>query len=99
VQRYGSGQGELAIVVDCSDLERAADFWTQLLGYVRERDPDGQYQSLVPADGAGVEVLLQRVPEVKETKNRLHFDLRTPDLAVELARVRSLMATVTRRIP
>jgi predicted enzyme related to lactoylglutathione lyase len=94
VQRYGGGHGELAIVVDCSDLERAADFWTKILGYVREGEPEGQYQALVPSDGSGVEVLLQRVPEVKDTKNRLHFDLRTPDLAVELARVCALGATL-----
>jgi hypothetical protein len=47
------------------------------------------YRSLVPEDGSGVELLLQRVPDTKTAKNRLHLDLRTPDLASEVARVRA----------
>jgi hypothetical protein len=31
----------------------------------------GRYQSLLPADGLGVEILLQRVPEGKDRKNRV----------------------------
>jgi predicted enzyme related to lactoylglutathione lyase len=89
----------LALVVDCFDLERAADFWTKILGYARAGEPEGQYQSLVPSDGSGVEILLQRVPEVKDTKNRLHLDLRTRDLAVEVARVRALGASVLTQEP
>ena len=44
-------RGELVVVIDCSDLGRAADFWTSVLGYVREPQGSGRYQSLVPADG------------------------------------------------
>ena len=29
-------RGELVVVIDCSDLGRAADFWAEVLGYVRE---------------------------------------------------------------
>jgi len=93
-QRYGGGRGDLTVVVDCSDLERAAEFWTGVLGYLREYEAQGSYQSLVPSDGIGVELLLQRVPEAKDSKNRLHFDLRTRDLDVEVARVRALGATL-----
>jgi hypothetical protein len=59
-QRYLNG--ELIVVVDVADLERAAEFWTNVLGYVRE-DASETYLSLVPADGVGVEVLLQRVAD------------------------------------
>jgi predicted enzyme related to lactoylglutathione lyase len=93
-QRYGGGHGDLVVVIDCADLERSAAFWTTTLSYVREGDPEGQYQSLIPSDGVGVELLLQRVPEVKNTKNRMHFDLRTRDLVVETARVRALGAAM-----
>jgi len=83
----------LTVVVDCSDLQRAAEFWTAVLGYVRDAEMGGPYQGLLPADGDGIEVLLQRVPEAKSAKNRLHLDLRTRDLDLEVARVRALGAT------
>ena len=89
-QRYQ--RGELVVVIDCSDLGRAADFWAEVLGYVREGSAVGTYQGLVPADGQGVEVLLQRVPDKKRDKNRLHLDLRTPDLESEVRRVRGIGA-------
>ncbi len=92
-QRYGGGRGDLVVVLDCSDLERAADFWTSVLGYVREGEADGTYQALVPADGAGVELLLQSVPETKDAKNRVHLDLRSRDVTTEVARVLALGAT------
>src|SRR5690242_2377137 len=89
-QRYQ--RGELVVVIDCSDLDRAAGFWADVLGYVRMGPPVGTYLGLIPADGQGVEVLLQRVPERKLEKNRLHLDLRTPDLDSEVARVLSIGA-------
>ncbi len=93
-QRYGPGRGDLVVVLDCSDLDRSAEFWTTVLGYVREEEAQGRYQSLVPSDGIGVELLLQSVPETKGTKNRLHLDLRARDLDVEVARVCALGATL-----
>ena len=82
------------LVLDCSDLERAAGFWTAALGYVRDGEDQDPYQSLIPPDGLGVELLLQSVPETKAAKNRLHLDLRTRDLDVEVTRVCALGATV-----
>ena len=80
--------GHLVLVVDCADLDRSAQFWTGALGYVRDGPAGDRYQSLVPADGQGIEILLQRVPEPKtEKKNRLHLDLRTTDLIAEVERV------------
>jgi predicted enzyme related to lactoylglutathione lyase len=84
----------LTIVIDCSDLERAARFWTVALGYVRDGDAEGNFQSLIPSDGIGVEVMLQRVAEAKATKNRVHLDLRTRDVEVETARLVALGATL-----
>jgi predicted enzyme related to lactoylglutathione lyase len=85
-------RGELVIVIDCSDLGRSADFWSGVLGYALEGAAVGTYQGLIPADGEGVEVLLQRVPDRKRDKNRLHLDLRTPDLESEVSRVLGLGA-------
>jgi predicted enzyme related to lactoylglutathione lyase len=88
-QRYRGGH--LAVVVDCADLDRAAEFWSAALGYVPAAGHD-PYLPLVPADGIGVEVLLQRVPESKHAKSRLHLDLRARDLGRELERVLALGA-------
>lgn len=92
-QPYGTGGGHLAIVLDCADLHRAAEFWSAALGYVRVGETDGPYQALVPADGRGIELLLQRVPEAKTSKSRLHLDLRTRDLEGEVERIVALGAT------
>jgi predicted enzyme related to lactoylglutathione lyase len=89
-QRYS--HGELVVVIDVSDLDRSATFWTQVLGYTRA-GASAEYLSLIPADGRGCELLLQKVDDEKLTKNRLHLDLRTPDLPSELTRVRDLGAT------
>ena len=86
--------GELVVVIDCSDLDRSARFWTAVLGYTAGRVTGGPYRALTPAGGAGIEVLLQRVADVKRQKNRLHLDLRTPDMAAEVNRVRGLGATL-----
>ncbi len=81
-------------MIDCSDLARSADFWARVLGYVHEGPAVGTYQGLIPADGQGVEILLQRVPEQKHGKNRLHLDLRTPDLDSEVRRVVGIGASL-----
>jgi hypothetical protein len=39
--------------------------------------PSGSISAIVDPDGAGPRVLFLRVPEAKEIKNRLHFDIRT----------------------
>jgi len=90
-QRYVGG--ELVVVIDCARLNRAAGFWCTMLGYVREdvsadndAVEDRRYLSLVPLDGPGIEVLLQRVADAEVAKTRLHLDLRTADLDAEVAR-------------
>jgi predicted enzyme related to lactoylglutathione lyase len=84
--------GELVIVTDCADLARAARFWSAVLGY-QPGPASGPYQSLIPAGGSGIEILLQRVDDPKHGKNRVHLDLRTPDLAAETSRIRHCGAT------
>lgn len=87
-------RGHLAVVVDCADLERAARFWAGALGYVSPRPGSDAYRSVLPADGPGVEILLQRTGDAKHAKNRVHLDLRTRDLDAEVRRVAALGATV-----
>jgi predicted enzyme related to lactoylglutathione lyase len=87
-------RGELVVVIDCADLARSAEFWAEVLGYVPDGPAVGTYQGLIPADGQGVGILLQRVPEAKHGKNRLHLDLRTPDLDAEVRRVVGIGASL-----
>jgi predicted enzyme related to lactoylglutathione lyase len=98
--------GELVVVIDCSDLDQSARFWSGVLGYTASTGPSspgpasaGSYRSLQPESGAGIDVLLQRVPEVKQEKNRLHLDLRTPDLEAEVSRALELGAVLLTRQP
>ena len=98
-QPHPYSQGELLVVIDCADLARAAQFWTGVLGYTALGDSEGTYQGLVPADGPGIEVLLQRTADVKQGKNRVHLDLRTRDLHAEVTRVTALGATMATSEP
>jgi predicted enzyme related to lactoylglutathione lyase len=92
-------QGELVVVIDCARLDRSAEFWTAVLGYVRDGVATGRYQSLLPANGQGAEILLQQVPEAKHGKNRVHLDLRTRQLEPETRRLVSLGARVLTEQP
>ena len=84
------------IVIDCNDLEVATEFWSQALGTsVRFREEP--YVGLEPT-AEGVRVLLQRVPEPKTSKNRVHLDLWTDNLEAEVARVEGLGALRRDRI-
>ena len=78
--------------VDCADASALSQWWKQLLGYVDvPDDPNG------PTDGACMiqrpdgshRLLFIEVPDAKQSKNRLHLDLRpqerTRDAEVEWA--------------
>jgi predicted enzyme related to lactoylglutathione lyase len=86
-------RGELVVVIDCADLDRAARFWAAALGYTDAGGNSATYRSVLPADGFGVEILLQRTGDAKRGKNRVHLDLRTRDLDTEVSRVVALGAT------
>ncbi len=94
--RYGGrADTALAVVLDCADLDRATDFWCAALGYVTlpKEAGSGPYHVLLPADGSGIELLLQQVTDAKVGKNRMHFDLRVLDLDAEVARLLALGAS------
>jgi predicted enzyme related to lactoylglutathione lyase len=82
----------LAVVLDVADLDRSAAFWAGVLGYDPGPSAPGIYRQVMPADGNGVELLLQKVTEPHSGKNRMHLDLRVPDLDAEVTRVEALGA-------
>jgi predicted enzyme related to lactoylglutathione lyase len=79
------------IVIDCSDPETLADFWAEALGYTKAGlfDP---YVVLLPAVRQFPPVILQRVPEPKVAKTRIHFDVRVADIDAEAQRLEALGA-------
>jgi catechol 2,3-dioxygenase-like lactoylglutathione lyase family enzyme len=79
------------IVIDCADPETLARFWAEALGY-RAVGFGAPYFLLLPAERAYPPVILQRVPEPKRGKARIHFDLRVSDVDAEVRRLEALGA-------
>jgi predicted enzyme related to lactoylglutathione lyase len=79
------------IVIDCSDPTSLAEFWSAALGY-RIVGSDERYVLLLPPERAHPPVILQRVPEPKRGKVRIHFDLRVDDVEAEARRLEALGA-------
>ncbi|GAA1968320.1 VOC family protein [Nocardioides panacihumi] len=73
--------------------ERVARFWCDALGWqVLERD--GEVVSIGLEDATGPTIDVVTVPEPKQVKNRLHFDLRADGVSTrtELERLQALGA-------
>jgi predicted enzyme related to lactoylglutathione lyase len=79
------------IVIDCADPETLADFWSEALGYSKVGLFDSYFVLAAPIREYPP-VLLQRVPEAKVGKARIHFDLRVPDIEAEARRLEALGA-------
>ena len=90
-----------AVIVNCHDPERLAEFWAAALGWritVRGEPewgiepPEGSREDSVVPD-----LLFLQVPDEKQGYNRLHIDLRPAgpdgDQAAEVARLEALGAT------
>jgi predicted enzyme related to lactoylglutathione lyase len=78
------------LVIDTVDPDRIAPFWCGLLAVkVNATISDGQFVVLSPTDD-GLTVALQRVPEAKAGKNRLHVDLLVDDLDGSTAEIEGL---------
>ena len=80
----------IEFTLDCCDLDREADFWQAAAGLQVQGRIGDRYVAL---RGHGVALTLQRVPEPKTAKNRLHLDLLVDDVEGELARLESLGAS------
>jgi len=83
----------IEIGIDTLTPEQLAPFWADALGYtLGDMDRDGSYLDLVPPEPGMPVVYLQRVPEPKTVKNRLHLDLLTGEPEETIARLGSLGA-------
>ena len=79
------------IVIDCADPETLAEFWAEALGYEKV-GLFYNYYVLLARNREHPPVLLQRVPEPKTVKARIHFDLRVDDIETEAKRLEALGA-------
>ena len=86
------GAVELSLVLDSRDPEVLGSFWAAALGYAVVGSVDN-YVLLVPDGAEGPKLLLQRVPELKAGKNRVHFDIEVPDIEGLASRLERLGAT------
>ena len=82
---------KLGLVLDCHDPVALAPFWAAALGY-QFLGAVENYALLIPDGKAGPKLLLQRVPEAKTVKNRMHLDIETADIEGEAARLLTLGA-------
>ncbi len=82
--------------LDCNDLDGQARFWSAVLRFPATVVVPDAYVAL---EGPVFALTLQRVPEPKITKNRMHLDLLVDDLAAEAARIEALGATRVTPVP
>lgn len=74
------------IVVDSADPERVAGWWADVLGARVTADENGEWWAVEDVPGAPFECLVfVPVPEPKTIKNRVHWDVATPDLPALVA--------------
>jgi predicted enzyme related to lactoylglutathione lyase len=90
------------VTIDSTDPRLLAEFWTQALDLEVVFDADGWFLQLGSAARPDQPYLgLQKVPEKRDGKNRVHVDLSSDDREGEVTRLESLGATVgeTHEIP
>jgi predicted enzyme related to lactoylglutathione lyase len=80
----------IEFTLDCNDLDTQARFWAAALGCDVDGVIEGRYIAL---SGPDIGLTLQRVPEIKTCKNRMHIDVLVDDVLAEVARLESLGAT------
>lgn len=86
-------------MIDCNDFPAMWVFWRDVLGFVPREEPEEGWGVLTDPGGHRPNVSLQKVPEPRVGKNRLHFDLYTSDRDAEVERILALGATRFAREP
>lgn len=84
---------KIDIVVDCADPQALAAFWAEVLGYENKGFSEPYVLLHPPENSALSAMIFQRVPEEKQGKNRMHFDVLATDIEAEAARLQARGAT------
>ncbi len=87
VQQRGIGV-LYAVVIDVNDLATCSTFWSQVLG-MDVVFQDDLYCKL-EREGEFFGLLLQKVPEPRQGKNRVHLDIDVADLEPSVRQVEGL---------
>ena len=82
----------VGIVIDCNDIEVMTNFWCAALRYQLRGDV-GHYRAIVAPNNDEPRIIMQRVPEKRVGKNRLHIDIHVDDIEREAVRIVGLGAS------
>jgi catechol 2,3-dioxygenase-like lactoylglutathione lyase family enzyme len=80
------------IVLGVGDVDRAAGFWCEALGYERLDGYGGWATVLAPPDSSGAKIALQRSQTTPPDHPRLHLDLHVADAAEQAAETTRLVS-------
>jgi catechol 2,3-dioxygenase-like lactoylglutathione lyase family enzyme len=87
------------VALGVTDVQRAAEFWSQALGYELRVDGFGGWATvLTPPDGAGTKIALQRSQTPPQEHPRLHLDLHVADAAEQAAETERLVSLGAERV-
>ena len=78
------------VVLDCADPERLAEFWSKALGYTVAGF--AEQWGMLNGPREGDVLLLQKVPEPKTGKNRMHIDIVASDIESKVSELEGLGA-------
>ena len=87
------------IVLGVTDVQRAAGFWQQALGYGLRQDGFGGWAMvLVPPGGTGTGIALQVSETPPQEHPRIHLDLHVADAAEQEAEAARLVSLGAERV-
>jgi len=87
------------IALGVVDVDRAARFWCEALGYELRTDGFGGWSTvLAPPSGNGPKLALQRSVEAPEAHPRIHLDLHVESLDEQLAEADRLVGLGAARV-
>jgi predicted enzyme related to lactoylglutathione lyase len=81
------------VIIDCEDVETMSAFWSAALDFDHVRTGPLGGHVLAAKDGSKRRLAMFPVRSRKESKNRVHLDLRPDDQAAEVRRLEGLGAT------
>ena len=103
---YGNVRETLAvlrlgtIVLGADDVERAVTFWSNVFGYevVTFPDTDDEFTILVPPDGVGTRIAVNRSASPVQDRPRVHLDLVVDSRAEQSSEIDRLVALGATRV-
>jgi predicted enzyme related to lactoylglutathione lyase len=87
------------IALGVADVQRAATFWSEALGYkVRDDGFGGWATVLSPPDRSGISIAMQRSDTAPQDHPHVHLDLHVADAAEQEAEVARLVSLGARHV-